>query len=221
MFYSITGKVIHTDAGSVVLEAGGIGYRLTVSGRTLGYAADGASKGDVRLYTYLSVREDGIELFGFRDESELDLYKKLISVSGVGPKMGIALLSALSPEEIALAVGGGDYRMLTCAGCRQAHGRADNPRAARQARSNACRRRCGGYRSSGSAAGSRQGGGCGEHAARARLRQSRDRSRAARNRYAGAVAGGHYQGGTEKADVTARRRSGGMPIDCDKGSERL
>lgn len=113
MFYSITGKVIHTDAGSVVLEAGGIGYRLTVSGRTLGYAADGASKGDVRLYTYLSVREDGIELFGFRDESELDLYKKLISVSGVGPKMGIALLSALSPEEIALAVGGGDYRMLT------------------------------------------------------------------------------------------------------------
>ena len=112
MFYSITGKVIHTDAGSVVLEAGGIGYRLTVSGRTLGYAADGASKGDVRLYTYLSVREDGIELFGFRDESELDLYKKLISVSGVGPKMGIALLSALSPEEIALAVGG-DYRMLT------------------------------------------------------------------------------------------------------------
>jgi len=109
MFYSITGKVIHTDAGSVVLEAGGIGYRLTVSGRTLGYAADGASKGDVRLYTYLSVREDG----GFRDESELDLYKKLISVSGVGPKMGIALLSALSPEEIALAVGGGDYRMLT------------------------------------------------------------------------------------------------------------
>ena len=67
----------------------------------------------MRLYTYLSVREDGIELFGFRDESELDLYKKLISVSGVGPKMGIALLSALSPEEIALAVGGGDYRMLT------------------------------------------------------------------------------------------------------------
>ena len=112
MFYSITGKVIHTDAGSVVLEAGGIGYRLTVSGRTLGYAADGASKGDVRLYTYLSVREDGIELFGFRDESELDLYKKLISVSGVGPKMGIALLSALSPEEIALAVGGGGLAVV-------------------------------------------------------------------------------------------------------------
>ena len=113
MFYSITGKVIHTDAASVVLETGGIGYRLTVSGRTLGYAADGASKGDVRLYTYLSVREDGIELFGFRDESELDLYKKLISVSGVGPKMGIAILSALSPEEIAFAVGGGDYKPLT------------------------------------------------------------------------------------------------------------
>ena len=113
MFYSITGKVIHTDAASVVLETGGIGYRLTVSGRTLGYAADGASKGDVRLYTYLSVREDGIELFGFRDERELDLYKKLISVSGVGPKMGIAILSALSPEEIAFAVGGGDYKPLT------------------------------------------------------------------------------------------------------------
>ena len=203
MFYSITGKVIHTDAGSVVLEAG----------RTLGYAADGASKGDVCLYTYLSVREDGIELFGFRDESELDLYKKLISVSGVGPKMGIALLSALSPEEIALAVGGGDYRMLTRA---QGVGKRTAERIILELRDKLGAMPAGG----GSAAGSRQGGGCGEHAARARLRQSRDRSRAARNRYAGAVAGGHHQGGTEKADVTARRRSGGMPIDCDKGSER-
>ena len=113
MFYSITGKVIHTAPGAVVIETGGVGYRLTVSGRTLGYAAEGAARGDVRLYTYLSVREDGVELFGFRDEAELDLYRKLVSVSGVGPRMGIAILSALSPEEIATAVGGGDYKMLT------------------------------------------------------------------------------------------------------------
>ena len=61
MFYSITGKVILTEPGTVVIETGGIGYRLTVSGKTLGYAAENAGTENVSLFTYLSVREDAIE----------------------------------------------------------------------------------------------------------------------------------------------------------------
>lgn len=80
MFYSITGKVILTEPGTVVIETGGIGYRLTVSGKTLGYAAENAGTENVSLFTYLSVREDAIELFGFYSKSELDMFKRLISV---------------------------------------------------------------------------------------------------------------------------------------------
>ena len=89
MFYSITGKVILTEPGTVVIETGGIGYRLTVSGKTLGYAAENSGTENVSLFTYLSVREDAIELFGFYSKSELDMFKRLIAVSGVGPKAAI------------------------------------------------------------------------------------------------------------------------------------
>lgn len=71
MFYSITGKVILTEPGTVVIETGGIGYRLTVSGKTLGYAAENARTEKVSLFTYLSVREDAIELFGFYSKVSL------------------------------------------------------------------------------------------------------------------------------------------------------
>ena len=113
MFYSITGKVILTEPGTVVIETGGIGYRLTVSGKTLGYAAENAGTENVSLFTYLSVREDAIELFGFYSKSELDMFKRLISVSGVGPKAAISILTQLSPAELGSAVISGDYKLLT------------------------------------------------------------------------------------------------------------
>ena len=113
MFYSITGKVILTEPGTVVIETGGIGYRLTVSGKTLGYAAENAGPENVSLFTYLSVREDAIELFGFYSKSELDMFKRLISVSGVGPKAAISILTQLSPAELGSAVISGDYKLLT------------------------------------------------------------------------------------------------------------
>ena len=113
MFYSITGKVILTEPGTVVIETGGIGYRLTVSGNTLGYAAENAGTENVSLFTYLSVREDAIELFGFYSKSELDMFKRLISVSGVGPKAAISILTQLSPAELGSAVISGDYKLLT------------------------------------------------------------------------------------------------------------
>lgn len=113
MFYSITGKVILIEPGTVVIETGGIGYRLTVSGKTLGYAAENARTEKVSLFTYLSVREDAIELFGFYSKSELDMFKRLISVSGVGPKAAISILTLLSPTELSTAVISGDYKLLT------------------------------------------------------------------------------------------------------------
>lgn len=113
MFYSVTGKVILTEAGTVVLETGGIGYRLTVSGRTLGYAAEHSKEDAVRLFTHLSVREDALELFGFCDQSELSVFRQLISVSGVGPKAAVSILTQLSPQEFVLAVMSGDYKALS------------------------------------------------------------------------------------------------------------
>ena len=113
MFYSITGKVILTESGTIVIETGGIGYRLTVSGKTLGYTAEKAEMENVSLFTYLSVREDALELFGFYSKSELDMFKRLISVSGVGPKAAISILTQMSPAELGTAVVSGDYKPLT------------------------------------------------------------------------------------------------------------
>ncbi len=107
MFYYISGTLAHLEAGCAVIDAGGIGYRLTISQTT--YDAMPANRSlkeppSVRLYTYLAVREDDIELFGFATLSELSTFKLLISVSGIGPKAAMSILSFLTPEKFALAV---------------------------------------------------------------------------------------------------------------------
>ena len=107
MFYYISGKLAHLEAGVAVLDAGGVGYRLTISGTTYNAMPPSRSVKEpptVRLYTYMAVREDGIELFGFANETELASFKLLISVSGVGPKAAMSILSLLTPEKFALAV---------------------------------------------------------------------------------------------------------------------
>ncbi len=111
MFYYISGKYILAEAGTVVIDAGGIGYKLTVSANTL--AKTPTDGGDMKLYTYLSVKEDGVELFGFHDSEELMLFKLLISVSGVGPKAAINILSAFTPAKFAMAVGAQDAKALS------------------------------------------------------------------------------------------------------------
>ena len=106
MFYYISGKLALLTPGTAVVDAGGVGYRLTISQNTyeaLPRSAADAKK-DVRLYTYMAVREDGLELFGFATETELSSFKMLLSVSGVGPKAAISILSLLTPEKFALAV---------------------------------------------------------------------------------------------------------------------
>ncbi len=110
MIYSVTGKLIHTDAELAVVECGGVGYACRTSLSTLQKIA---GKEEVSLLTYLSVREDGVELFGFADPEELRSFKLLISVSGVGPKAAISILSAMTPQQFALSVATGDAKSFT------------------------------------------------------------------------------------------------------------
>ena len=107
MFYYLCGKLTHLENSIAVLDVGGVGYKLTVSGTTYDAMPPNRSVKEpptVRLYTYMAVREDGIELFGFASETELASFKLLISVSGVGPKAAMSILSLLTPEKFALAV---------------------------------------------------------------------------------------------------------------------
>ncbi len=110
MIYSLSGKLIHKEAALAVVECGGVGYACRTTQTTL--AAIGAVGSDVRLYTHLSVREDAIELFGFADREELSCFQMLITVSGVGPKAAISILSDLTPNRFALLVASGDTSAL-------------------------------------------------------------------------------------------------------------
>ena len=110
MFYYIKGPLTYSDAGCAVVEAGGVGYRLTVSQTT--HDALPPLNGQIRLYTHMAVREDGIELFGFATQEELSAFRMLIGVSGVGPKVAVSVLSLLTPERFALAVSSEDSKTL-------------------------------------------------------------------------------------------------------------
>lgn len=113
MIYSVKGKVAVTEPGYVVLETGGIGYKISVSGNTLGHVAAKKDDGEVKLFTHLAVREDAIDLYGFYSSEELAAFKMLLSVSGVGPKGALAVLTLLSPEKFALAVATADSKTLS------------------------------------------------------------------------------------------------------------
>jgi Holliday junction DNA helicase RuvA len=107
MFYYITGKLAHLDPTSAVLDVGGVGYKLTISGSTHSAMPPHLSVSEaptVKLYTYLAVREDDIELFGFASEEELSSFKMLISVSGVGPKAALSILTQMTPQKLAIAI---------------------------------------------------------------------------------------------------------------------
>ncbi len=115
MFYYIAGKLAHLSPTVAVIDAGGVGYKLTISQNTFESLprATGDTLPTTRLYTYMSVREDGIELFGFASEAELSSFKMLLGVSGVGPKAAMAILSHLTPEKFALAVCTDDKKTIS------------------------------------------------------------------------------------------------------------
>ena len=111
MFYSVKGKLTHSEMGFVVVECGGVGFKCLTS---LSTQRNLPPLGEtVTLYTHLNVREDALDLFGFATQSELNCFKMLTGVSGVGPKVGLAILSELSPERVAMAVASGDSKALT------------------------------------------------------------------------------------------------------------
>ena len=120
MFYYISGKLAalerELERGFAVIDAGGVGYKLTVSGTTYDRMPPHLSVSqppEVKLYTYMSVREDDVELFGFATLEELSAFKMLISVSGVGPKVALSVLSLLTPEKFALAVCSDDKKTIS------------------------------------------------------------------------------------------------------------
>lgn len=110
MFYYISGKVTYTGMDFLVVDCGGVGYKISTSEPCVRKA----NVGDVvKVYTYLHVREDILDLYGFLSDEELNLFKMLISVSGVGPKVGLGILSSVSPSEFALAVVTGNVKAIT------------------------------------------------------------------------------------------------------------
>ena len=116
MFYYISGKLAHLDPTFAVVDAAGVGYKMTISQSTYAQMPPHRSveeKPIVTLYSYMAVREDGIELFGFATTEELDSFKMLITVSGVGPKAAISILSLLSPQKLALAICTDDKKTIS------------------------------------------------------------------------------------------------------------
>lgn len=111
MFYSLTGKLIYMEAGMTAVECGGVAFKCLTSMTTQkSLPAIGA---EVTLYTHLNVREDALDLFGFATKSEMECFKMLTSVSGVGPKVGLAILSEMTAERVALCVAASDSKSFT------------------------------------------------------------------------------------------------------------
>ena len=112
MFYYLEGKVAHVEPYLAVIDCGGVGYACRTTNHTIRQLKKGEVK---RLYTYLNVGDGIFELYGFATEQELNSFKLLIGVSGVGPKAALAILSVGTPEHLTMAVITGDEKALTAA----------------------------------------------------------------------------------------------------------
>ena len=111
MIYSLNGTLTYTDPNTAVVECAGVGYGCRVTYNTLRKLPETGNP--VFLYTYMNVREDAVDLFGFVEKEELEMFKLLISVNGVGPKAAIAILSELSPNAVVVAISTGDAKTIT------------------------------------------------------------------------------------------------------------
>ena len=111
MIYSLDGTLTYFDQNFAVVSCGGVGFKCFTTLTTL-QSLPGVGK-PVQLFTYLSVREDALDLYGFATTAELDCFKLLISVNGVGPKAALAILSELSADRLAVCIAGGDAKSLT------------------------------------------------------------------------------------------------------------
>ena len=112
MFYYLNGTVAHVAPYLAVIDCNGVGYACRTTHQTLAQLQKGER---AKLYTYLNVREDAMELYGFYTENERSCFEMLIGVSGVGPKAAISILSSTTPEGLAMSIITGDEKALTVA----------------------------------------------------------------------------------------------------------
>jgi len=111
MIATLEGILEYRGTDSIILNVGGIGFQVYVPGSTLSQL--GAVKGKISLYTHLHLREDNVSLYGFASGEELALFQNLISVSGIGPKAALGLLSALKPEQLIMAISSGNIDLIS------------------------------------------------------------------------------------------------------------
>ena len=111
MIYSLRGTLVVAKPGLAVIECGGVGYQCSISMTTLAALPQVGS--EARLFTQLTVRDDAVELFGFYDRQELEFFRMLTSVGGVGNKLALALLSDFTADRLSLVISAGDAKTLT------------------------------------------------------------------------------------------------------------
>lgn len=111
MIEFLRGRLSDLDPGRAVIDVNGVGYVLSISDSTS--ALMPAIGEEVKIYTYLSVREDGVTLYGFPTYEDLDIFKKLITVSGIGPKGALGILSVLTPDDLRFAILSGDSKAIS------------------------------------------------------------------------------------------------------------
>lgn len=112
MFYYIDGTVAVIEENLAVLDCGGVGYACNTTGYTLSQVQLGKRQ---KLYTYCNIREDAFDIYGFSSKEELNCFNRLLSVSGVGPRVALSILSSTTPSQLSLAIATGDEKTLTMA----------------------------------------------------------------------------------------------------------
>ncbi len=111
MIYSLTGEIVNVDQNGFAIQCGGVAFFCFSTMNTLQKV--GMKGTQATVFTYLNVREDAMELYGFHTKNELDAFRQLITVSGVGPKAALAILSVLTPDKLALSIASGDVKAIT------------------------------------------------------------------------------------------------------------
>ena len=112
MFYYLKGTVTVLEQNLAVIDVGGVGYACFVSLNTMSYLETGK---ETKLYTYCNIKEDAFDIYGFHSMNEKRSFELLLSVSGVGPKAALSILSSTTPEGLALAIINGDEKTITVA----------------------------------------------------------------------------------------------------------
>ena len=113
MIYNLKGKLTVCDVNFIVIECGGVGFKCFTTLNTVKQIGKVGS--EVNVFTHLSVREDAMDLYAFATSAELDSFKLLITVSGIGPKAAASILSELTPDRLALCIASGDAKSITAA----------------------------------------------------------------------------------------------------------